>query len=156
MFGSDEVDAALLQLPWYGYLSPGAPRMRATFRRIERDLGAGRGLLHRYRATPEWREGAFGICGFWAAEYLALGGGSAEEAHARIGALVRTANELGLFAEEVDPDTGEALGNFPQAFTHVGLINACLTLQNRLRGSEQLSHQRRLPGPSPAGEQARP
>jgi len=155
-FGSDEVDAALLQLPWYGYLAPGAPRMRATFHRVERELGAGRGLLYRYRATPEWQEGAFGICGFWAAEYLALGGGTAEEAHARIGALLRTANDLGLFAEEVAPDNGEALGNFPQAFTHVGLINACLTLQNRLRGAEQLSHQRRLPGSRGTGEEVRP
>nr|WP_308469065.1 glycoside hydrolase family 15 protein [Anaeromyxobacter diazotrophicus] len=145
-FGGQEVDAALLQLPWYGYLPAGAPRMRATYRRVEEQLGAGRGLLYRHRRRdPAWREGAFGICGFWAAEYLALGGGTAAEAEARIAALLATANDLGLFAEEVDPATGEALGNFPQAFTHIGLVNACLTLQNRLTGAEQLSHQRHLP-----------
>ena len=143
--GGHDVDAALLQLPWYGYLPAGAPRMRATYRRIEETLGAGRGLLYRNRRDPAWREGAFGICGFWAAEYLALGGGTAAEAEARIAALLATTNDVGLFAEEVDPETGEALGNFPQAFTHIGLVNACLTLQNRLTGAEQLTHQRRLP-----------
>lgn len=156
-FGGHEVDAALLQLPWYGYLPAGAPRMRATYRQVEQTLGAGRGLLRRYQPADGWREGAFGICGFWAAEYLALGGGSAEEAQARIEALLATSNDLGLFAEEVDPATGEALGNFPQAFTHVGLINACLTLHDRLTGAEQLSHQKRLPQAEGAsGEEVRP
>ncbi len=146
VFGGTEVDAALLQLPWYGYLPASAPRMRSTFARIERDLGARCGLLYRYRPQdPGWREGAFGICGFWAAEYLALGGGSAEEAESRIAAQLGYANDVGLFAEEVDPGTGDALGNFPQAFTHIGLVNACLSLANRLTGREQLSHQRRLP-----------
>jgi len=120
--------------------------MRSTFARIERDLGARCGLLYRYRPQdPGWREGAFGICGFWAAEYLALGGGSADEAESRIAAQLGYANDVGLFAEEVDPGTGDALGNFPQAFTHIGLVNACLSLANRLTGREQLSHQRRLP-----------
>ncbi|HEX9288740.1 MAG TPA: glycoside hydrolase family 15 protein, partial [Anaeromyxobacteraceae bacterium] len=146
VFGGTEVDAALLQLPWYGYLPASAPRMRSTFARIERDLGARCGLLYRYRPQdPGWREGAFGICGFWAAEYLALGGGSADEAESRIAAQLGYANDVGLFAEEVDPGTGDALGNFPQAFTHIGLVNACLSLTNRLTGREQLSHQRRLP-----------
>jgi GH15 family glucan-1,4-alpha-glucosidase len=143
--GGHDVDAALLQLPWYGYVPASAPRMRATYRRIEKDLAAGRGLLYRELREPARREGAFGVCGFWAAEYLALGGGTAAEAEARIGALLATANDVGLFAEEVDPASGEPLGNFPQAFTHIGLVNACLTLQNRLTGAEQLSHQRNLP-----------
>ena len=144
-FGGREVDAALLRLSWYGYLPPSSPRMRSTARRVQQELGAGRGLLYRYRRAPAWREGAFGICGFWAAEHLALGGGSAEEAASRIEGLLAFANDVGLFAEEIDPDTGEALGNFPQAFTHLGLVNACLTLQDRLTGREQLGHRRRLP-----------
>jgi GH15 family glucan-1,4-alpha-glucosidase len=145
VFGGSEVDAALLQLPWYGYLPASSPRMRRTAARIERELSAPRGRLYRYRAPPGWREGAFGICGFWAAEYLALGGGTADEAHSRIACLLRDANDVGLFAEEVDPASGEALGNFPQAFTHIGLVNACLTLQQRLTGQPSLEHQRNLP-----------
>ena len=134
-----------LQLPWYGYCRAGSSRMRSTFARVERELRAGPGLLYRYPARPEWREGAFGICGFWAAENAALGGGSAAEAESRITTLLRYANDAGLFAEQVDPATGEALGNFPQGFTHIGLVNACLTLQERLTGREQLPHQRQLP-----------
>jgi GH15 family glucan-1,4-alpha-glucosidase len=149
VFDGDEVDAALLQLAWYGYASAGSPRMRSTFARVEAELGAGRGLLRRYRTSPELREGAFGICGFWAAEYLALGGGTAEDALARIEALLGHANEVGLFAEETDPETGDALGNFPQAFTHIGLVNACLTVEERLTGREHLAHRRWLPASSP-------
>jgi GH15 family glucan-1,4-alpha-glucosidase len=144
-FGEERVDAALLQLPWFGYVAADAPRMRSTFRRIESDLSAGRALLHRYRPAPGWEEGAFGICGFWAVEYLAMGGGSADEAEARLRQLLDTANDVGLFAEEVDAATGEPLGNFPQAFTHVGLVNACLTLQERLTGARTVGEERRLP-----------
>jgi GH15 family glucan-1,4-alpha-glucosidase len=137
-----------LQLPWYGYLPARSARVRRTAARIERELGAPHGRLYRYRAPPGWHEGAFGICGFWAAEYLALGGGTADEAHSRIACLLRDANDVGLFSEEVDPATGEALGNFPQAFTHIGLVNACLTLQQRLTGQPSLEHQRNLPDAS--------
>jgi hypothetical protein len=59
--------------------------------------------------------------------------------------LLSYANDVGLLAEEIDPATGAALGNFPQAFTHIGLVNACLTLEDRLRGEASLSHQRHLP-----------
>ena len=153
-FEGEAVDAALLQLAWYGYCRACSPRMRSTLARVERELRAGPGLLYRYRAAPGWREGAFGICGFWDAEAIALGGGSAAEAESRIACLLRYANDVGLFAEEVDPATGDAMGNFPQAFTHIGLVNACLTLQNRLTGREQLSHQRRLPEAAEAGAAA--
>ncbi|MGZ3429003.1 MAG: glycoside hydrolase family 15 protein, partial [Polyangia bacterium] len=77
--------------------------------------------------------GAFGICSFWGAEYLALGGGSADEAEALLRALVAFGNDVGLFAEEIDPSSGAALGNVPQAFSHVGLINAAITLARRRR-----------------------
>jgi GH15 family glucan-1,4-alpha-glucosidase len=126
----DEVDATLLLLPWYGFEPADSPRMRATWRRVERELGAN-GLLYRYRNAESPGEGAFGICSFWAPEYLALGGGSAEEAERAIASVLARANDLGLFAEEIDPETGEQLGNFPQAFTHVGFINAAISLARR-------------------------
>jgi GH15 family glucan-1,4-alpha-glucosidase len=117
--------------------------MRNTYRRIREQLGAGDGLLHRYprQREPEKEgdpvspgEGAFGMCSFWGAEYLALGGGSVEEARQLFERLCGYANDVGLFAEEIDPTTGAALGNFPQAFTHVGLINAALSIARRLEG----------------------
>jgi GH15 family glucan-1,4-alpha-glucosidase len=137
--GGSELDAALLLIPWYGFEDAGSERMRATHRRIREQLGARDGLLYRYRTGDSPGEGAFGICSFWGAEVLALGAGSAGEAQGTFERLCGFANDVGLFAEEVDPDTGAALGNFPQAFTHVGLINAALSLEQRLRGEEPLS-----------------
>jgi GH15 family glucan-1,4-alpha-glucosidase len=127
----DEVDATLLLIPWYGFEDASSERMVKTFARIREQLGAASGLLYRYRTGQPPAEGAFGICGFWAAEYLALGGGSVEEAQTLFEQLCNHANDVGLFAEEVDPVTGDALGNFPQAFTHVGLINAAISLRRR-------------------------
>src|SRR5205823_2354665 len=97
-------------------------RMRSTWRALKAGLGAGP-LLYRYQTGESPGEGAFGLCGFWAAEYLAQGGGTLEEAEALFETLVGYANDLGLFGEEIDPATGAPLGNFPQAFTHVGVIN---------------------------------
>ena len=109
--------------------TPGSPRMRATYARVARELGAGGGLLYRYATAESPGEGAFGICSFWALECLALGGGTSTRPSGARRACSRCANDVGLFAEEIDPATGEALGNFPQAFTHVGLINAALTVR---------------------------
>jgi GH15 family glucan-1,4-alpha-glucosidase len=133
--GGSDVDAALLRLPWYGFESPTSVRMQRSYARIFRELDAGDGLLYRYRNGDSPGEGAFGICGFWAAEYLAMGGGTREEARARFERLCGYANDVGLFAEEIDPRSGDALGNFPQAFTHVGLINTALTLQHEDHGA---------------------
>jgi GH15 family glucan-1,4-alpha-glucosidase len=126
----NEVDASILLLAIHGFIDASHPKMRATFERIQKVLGAG-ALLYRF---PEGfddflppGEGAFLITSFWAVEYLVL----AEEldaARQRFEALLEYANDLGLFAEEADPDTGMALGNFPQAFSHTGLINAALLL----------------------------
>jgi GH15 family glucan-1,4-alpha-glucosidase len=134
----DELDATLLLLAWYGFEDAGSARMRATYARLTEKLGVGNGLLYRYRSPESPGEGAFGICSFWGAEYLALGGGSVEAAEALFEQLCRYANDVGLFAEEIDPATGEAMGNFPQAFTHVGLINAALTLSQRREGRQSL------------------
>jgi GH15 family glucan-1,4-alpha-glucosidase len=128
----DELDASTLLLSWYGFEPATSQRMRQTYARIREQLGAGNGLLYRYRLAASPEEGAFGICSFWAAEYLARGGGTVEEARSMFETLCGYANGVGLFAEEIDPETGAALGNFPQAFTHVGLINAALTLSDRL------------------------
>jgi len=135
VLGGADVDASLLLLPWYGYTDASAPRMKSTFDRIRRELSLGGPLLKRYEGPLTEGEGAFGICGFWAAEYLALGGGSLEEASALYEAGIRYANDVGLFAEEILPDTGEALGNFPQGFTHLGVVNAALTIEDRRKGS---------------------
>ena len=131
--GGSDMDAALLLLPWYGFEDAGSARMKGTWRRVRERLGAGDGLLYRYRSGDSPGEGAFGICSFWGAEVLALGAGSEGEARAVFERLCGFANEVGLFAEEIDPASGEAVGNFPQAFTHVGLINAALSLERRLR-----------------------
>jgi len=92
-------------------------------------------LLYRYRR--DLPEGAFAICSFWEAEYLALGGGSLAQAHTLFRRLLTYRNELGLYGEEIDPRTGAALGNFPQGFTHVGLIGAALSIAEREKGEPQ-------------------
>jgi GH15 family glucan-1,4-alpha-glucosidase len=129
----DGVDATLLRIPWYGFEEAGSQRMRSTYKKVCEHLSAGNGLLFRYRRNPQ--EGAFGICGFWEVEYLALGGGTLEKAYQHFESLLKFGNDLGLFAEEIDPGSGEALGNFPQAFTHIGLISAALTLAEEERGA---------------------
>ena len=104
--------------------------MRATYDTIGRLLGRN-GLLYR-RDNAERREGAFGICSFWAVDNLARRG-DVDEAERLFDHLLGYASDLGLFGEEIDPDTGAALGNFPQAFTHIGLINAALAIQSARR-----------------------
>ena len=128
----DDVDASTLLLAWYGFEEASSSRMIRTYERVKSDLGCGRGLLYRNLDAPG--EGAFGIASFWGAELLGLGGSGVAEARETFDALLSTANDVGLFAEEIDPRTGAALGNFPQAFTHIGLINAALTLDRRMRG----------------------
>jgi GH15 family glucan-1,4-alpha-glucosidase len=129
-FGGDDLDASLLALPLYGYVDAGHLRMRSTLARIQERLGAGPDgeLLYRNLppdGTPD--EGTFGICAFWAVECQARAG-DLDGAVARFERLLAYANDVGLFAEEIDPRTGAALGNVPQGFTHVGLINAAVTL----------------------------
>jgi GH15 family glucan-1,4-alpha-glucosidase len=129
--GGSTVDATLLLLGWYGFANPSDPRMRATFQRIRERLEVAPGLLYRVEESRAAGEGAFGICGFWAAEYLARGGGSLDEAEAWFERLLCYGNDVGIHAEEIDPSTGEPLGNVPQAFTHVGLISAALAIEER-------------------------
>jgi GH15 family glucan-1,4-alpha-glucosidase len=129
-FDGEEMDASLLTLPLYGYIEGKHPRMRSTCARIHEKL-ARDGLVYRYETGTDDGlppgEGAFGLCSFWAVECVARGG-NVEGATRTFEQLLAYANDVGLFAEEIDPDSGAALGNFPQAFTHIGLINAALTL----------------------------
>jgi GH15 family glucan-1,4-alpha-glucosidase len=123
------VDSSLLLMGCLGYVDPRDQRMRATLARIQERLSRN-GLLCRYERgydEIEAPEGAFGICSFWAIENLAKRG-DLVEAQRSFEHVLGFANDLGLFAEEIDVDSGGHLGNFPQAYTHVGLINAALTL----------------------------
>jgi GH15 family glucan-1,4-alpha-glucosidase len=129
--GGDTLDATVLLLAFHGFDEASSWRMQRTFQRIQERLGAGPGLLYRYEQSFEGGEGAFAMCCFWIAEFLARGGGSLEQARDAFAHTLAYANDVGLFAEEIDARTGDALGNFPQAFTHVGLINAALSLVER-------------------------
>jgi GH15 family glucan-1,4-alpha-glucosidase len=134
-FDGDRVDAALLLMGCLGYKDPRHARMRSTFERIHERLGRN-GLLYRYERgfdglSPP--EGAFGICSFWAIDNLAKRG-DVEAAGKAFEHVLSYANDVGLFAEEIDVETGAALGNFPQAFTHVGLITAALAIAEAMKG----------------------
>jgi GH15 family glucan-1,4-alpha-glucosidase len=132
--GGDSVDASLLLLPWYGFTNAADARMRQTFARIRERLEIGPGLLFRHETSRDAAEGAFGICSFWAAEYLARGGGTLDDAERWFAQLLVYGNDVGLYAEEISPTDGAPLGNFPQAFTHVGLIGAAVAIEERRRG----------------------
>jgi GH15 family glucan-1,4-alpha-glucosidase len=124
-FGSSALDASLLMLPIVGFLPGGDPRIVATVDAIAERLTDERGLVYRYRADDGLAgdEGTFLLCTFWLAQALALVGrtGRAREVFELAAGFV---NDVGLLAEEIDPRTGEMLGNFPQAFSHIGLVNA--------------------------------
>ncbi|MFC4534697.1 glycoside hydrolase family 15 protein [Sphaerisporangium dianthi] len=124
-FGSSDLDASVLMMPIMGLLPADDPRMLATIDAIAARLVDERGLVYRYRIDDglPGEEGAFLLCTFWLAQAQALAG-RPEEARAVFERAGRFANDVGLMAEEVCPRTGEFLGNFPQAFSHIGLINA--------------------------------
>ena len=138
--GGDELDASVLLMAWYGFEPASSPRMRATWARIGSELDAGGGLLYRYRNDDTPGEGAFGVTSFWGAELLALDESTLPEGEKRFLRLCRYANDVGLYGEEIDPRTGEPLGNFPQGFTHIGLINCALTIARQRSGVRPLAH----------------
>jgi GH15 family glucan-1,4-alpha-glucosidase len=128
-FDSDELDAAVLLMPIYGFLPATDPRMRSTIEAVARELTED-GLVLRYRNEPganadglTGEEGTFVICSFWLVDCLAQAG-EVERAEVLYAQLAGYANDLGLLAEEIDTATGEQLGNFPQAYSHIGLITA--------------------------------
>jgi alpha,alpha-trehalase len=135
-FGSDELDASNLMMPIVGFLPADHPKMVATIDAIERDLTDDRGLVFRYLAADglEGSEGTFLLCTFWLAQALALSG-RVDRARETFERAIAFANDVGLLAEEVDEATGELLGNFPQAFSHIGLINAAWAISQAERQS---------------------
>jgi GH15 family glucan-1,4-alpha-glucosidase len=124
-FGSDALDASNLMLLLTGFLPPTDPRLRSTVEAIATRLSDERGFLYRYRTADGLAgdEGTFAVCTFWLVQCLAELG-ELERARQLFERLTYFANDVGLLSEELDATTGELLGNFPQAFTHVGLVNA--------------------------------
>lgn len=143
VYGMDRPDASVLQLALHGFLPDDDPRLVATVDWVRKELGVGP-WLYRYRdedgvAGPE---GAFVLCGFWLAEALALQG-RLDQAAEIFTAHAEASNHLGLLSEEIAPD-GTLLGNLPQAFSHLGLVNAALRIDLALRlrdeGSTRAPH----------------
>jgi GH15 family glucan-1,4-alpha-glucosidase len=153
-YGSTELDASLLLIPLVGFLPHDDPRVRATIEAIERDLTVD-GLVLRYRTDDSVDglppgEGFFLPCSFWLADNLALCG---RHAHAErlFERLLRQRNDVGLLSEEYDLRNGRALGNIPQALTHVALVN---TARNLSRGGGPSEHRSRGMAQPPPGGQA--
>ncbi|HVZ79117.1 MAG TPA: glycoside hydrolase family 15 protein [Gemmatimonadaceae bacterium] len=133
-YGETQLDAALLVIPKVHFLPHSDPRVRSTVEAVRRELRAGHDdLLYRYRAPDglSGDEGAFIVCCFWLAQALLLIG-DFDEGERIFQSLLGRVNHLGLMAEEIDPDTGEQLGNFPQALSHAALLNTAYILE-RLR-----------------------
>jgi GH15 family glucan-1,4-alpha-glucosidase len=129
-FGDSALDASALLIPEVRFVRHADPRVRATTDAIERELCVD-GLVYRYRHTDDGLpggEGAFVICSFWLVDNLVFTG-QTERAHELFEGLLARRNDVGLLAEQIDPYTGEQLGNFPQAFSHMGLINSAIQLQ---------------------------
>jgi GH15 family glucan-1,4-alpha-glucosidase len=124
-FDSETLDASALVIPIVGFLPGTDPRVLQTIEAIERDLTDDSGLVFRYRGDDglEGEDGMFLLCTFWLAEAHALAG-HPDKAREVFERALACANDLGLMSEEIDPHTGAAIGNFPQAFSHMGLVNA--------------------------------
>ena len=130
IFDGDELDSSLLYISRVGFLKPDDPRVLSTIDAIRKKLGHD-DLLDRYDERTDDGlppgEGAFLACSFWLVEALALGGRIAE-AQGLFDKLLRRCNDVGLYSEEIDAGSGELLGNFPQALTHISMMNAALCL----------------------------
>ena len=136
-FGSDDLDASNLMIPIVGFLPANDPRMLSTINAIATRLTDQHGLVYRYRAQDGMtgEEGSFLLCTFWLAQALALAG-KVEQAKETFARAIAFANDVGLLAEEVNPATRELLGNFPQAFSHIGLVNAAWAISQ----ADKLGH----------------
>jgi GH15 family glucan-1,4-alpha-glucosidase len=139
-YGSKALDASVLMIPLVGFLSPDDPRVRGTVEAVGRGLMTD-GLVARYDTTVTKDglppgEGTFLPCSFWYADNLAVMGRT-EEARAVFERLLGLRNDLGLLSEEYDPAAGRLVGNFPQAFSHVGLVNTALNLCRQVNPATQ-------------------
>jgi GH15 family glucan-1,4-alpha-glucosidase len=148
-YGSKTLDASLLLLPLVGFLPATDPRIRGTIEAVERELLQD-GLLLRYRTREAGvdglppGEGVFLPCSFWLVDCYELLGRH-REAHELFSRLVDLSNDLGLLAEEYDPKAGRLLGNFPQAFTHLALVNTAFNLVPHLPSPMHRRHAQRHP-----------
>jgi GH15 family glucan-1,4-alpha-glucosidase len=135
-FGSTALDASALQLGNVGFLPPSDPRVLATVEAIDKELNEG-GHIYRYRSDDglEGEEGSFVFCTLWMVIALARSG-QVQRAKERLDMVLSHASDLGLLAEEIDPHNGELLGNYPQAFSHVGVISAALAIEAAEAGEE--------------------
>ena len=130
-YGSELLDAANLMLPLIGFIKADDPRMLATIRATQRELTSPQGFVYRYRGFDDGisgDEGTFNICSFWLCDNLILLG-ELDEATEMFERLLAHTNDLGLMSEEIDPHTGEQLGNYPQAFSHLSIINTAVQLE---------------------------
>jgi GH15 family glucan-1,4-alpha-glucosidase len=144
-FGSEELDGSLLQIATTGFLPAHDPRVLSTVEAIRRDLTVD-GLVLRYRTNESLDglppgEGVFLACSFWLADNLCMQG-RWDEARELFERLVGLANDVGLLAEEYDPVAKRFLGNFPQAFSHVALVNTAMNLGSREKPAEQRAEQK--------------
>jgi GH15 family glucan-1,4-alpha-glucosidase len=135
--GGGGLDASVLALPMRRVIRADHPKMVSTTRAIVERLGAGKGLLYRYlpEESPDGlpgHEGAFLLCSFWLVDNVAKQG-RLDEALELYESLCARANTLGLLPEEIDPPSGAFLGNYPQAFSHIGVIASGVNLSRLLR-----------------------
>ena len=145
-YGSTRLDASLLMIPQLGFLPPDDPRVVSSVLAIHRDLAVD-GFIVRYRTDEDGKidglpagEGAFLACTLWLADAYALMGRE-QEAQALFERVMAVRNDVGLLAEELDPRTGRQLGNFPQAFSHVALVNTVFNLSRDVEGPAQVRQQ---------------
>jgi GH15 family glucan-1,4-alpha-glucosidase len=131
--GTKNLDASTLQLIMMNYLDPKSDRAKSHLRALEEDLKASSGLFYRYKHADDFGEPetTFMICGFWYVEALATVG-RVEEAMEEFETLVKYTNHLGLLSEDVDAHSGSQWGNFPQAYSHVGLMNAAYRISTKI------------------------
>jgi GH15 family glucan-1,4-alpha-glucosidase len=137
-YDAKRLDASLLTIPLFGFLPPDDPRVRGTLEAVRQELLVD-GFVQRYRHDEEVEtvdglppgEGAFFLCSFWFVDNLILLG-DLDEAEEMFERLLSLRNDLGLLAEEYDPTVERLVGNFPQAFSHIGLVNTALRLDRAL------------------------
>jgi GH15 family glucan-1,4-alpha-glucosidase len=151
-YGSQEIDAATLLIPLVGFLPPDDPRVKGTVRAVERELLVD-GFVKRYTqpsldtdGLPPG-EGAFYACGFWLADNYVLQK-RRKDAAKLFERLIGTANDVGLLSEEYDVEGKRLLGNFPQAFSHVGLVNTAFNLASDSKPAQQRRGKAEVPKPA--------